>query len=246
MKKVILVLLLAATVQQVSAQANKNTFLEGAAAERNFQDLKKLTTTTGTVQTYDNRYKGIKGSPFFWNNWGKGNLQIGDKEFENITAKYNVQEDEVWYQDAKGNAFILPATQLTSFALTDTLGLRTISFKRLPRVGQLEPALANKLLAVLHEGPRSQLVLAPQKKLLKADYKGPYSAGREFDQIIDVADYFLLFGERNVQKIKLNKRSFLKALPANQAQVEDFVKVNNIDLNTESGWVKALAIFETL
>lgn len=245
---VVAVLSFGLVCQSATAQSNPNTntLLTGPEALQNLQDLDISTSVTGSFREYDNRYKGSKGSPYFWDNWVTASIQINNITYEDVKAKFNVYENKFLYLNAKGEKFVLSPNRLTSFTLKDSLGLNTVYFGRYPSIEKVEPSLTNRLFVPLYSGKKSTFILAPQKHVVKADYKAAYSPGREYDEFVDNSLYFIVLGDDKPQRVKLNKRNLFKALPDKHKQVEAYIASERIDTGTANGWTKALAYYDSL
>ncbi len=238
-------LFLALTASGTVAMA-QSTKLTGNGAQQNL-DILGSTNMSTTVQTFDERYKGVKGTPFFLAQWGKANLLVQDKyEYQQVDLKYNVFDNNLLYRKPNGNLIILDLHQVNSFTLTDTLGLKTYSFKRLKDVSGHDAKTVNQFFAILHEGTKSQLALLPVKSMVKADYQGSYSANRAYDELVDEPVYFFVDANKVMQRVKLNKKTLLKLLSDKQAQINTYITSQRIDASKEEGWVKTLAYYESL
>ncbi|MBF9253576.1 hypothetical protein I2I11_09760 [Pontibacter sp. 172403-2] len=243
MKKLTLVSLLVFTAPLAMAQ----TIPVGNAAQQNLNELGDATNISGMVMTYDRRYEGVKGSPFFLDKWGKATIHIPDNLiFDNVPVKYNVYENVVQFQKGDGKTYLLPPNKIDYFVLKDTLGARSYTFRKVPEISRMLKSPTDRFAIVLHEGKKSTMVLLPGKSLVKADFKGGYSAGRTFDELVTENDYYLIKQGEEPQKVKLSKRSLLKALQDKQQQVEDFISKQNIDADTEEGWMETLAFYDSL
>ena len=243
MKKLTLLGLLVFTASMTMAQ----TIPIGNAAQQNLNELGDATNISGMVMTYDQRYEGVKGSPFFLDKWGKATIYIPDNLiFDNVPVKYNVHENVIQFQKGDGKTYLLQPNKIDYFVLKDTLGTRSYTFKKVPEISRMLKSPTDRFAIVLHEGKKATMVLLPSKTLLKADFKGGYSAGRPFDELVSENSYYLIKQGQDPQKIKLGKRALLKALQDKQPQVQDFISKQNIDADTEQGWMQTLAFYESL
>lgn len=196
------------------------------------------------VITYDNRYEGVKGTPYFDAQWRKGTLTSKDKVFDQIEIKYNVYENKVLYRGSDGKEFYLLPHQVDSFTLTDNLTTRI--FKRPLEVHGLDMKLMNSFFAIVFEGHKTQLLLLPEKNFIKANFKGAYSSGKAYDELQNAQSFYFVDPKGQAQKIKLSKKSLLQALIDRKIQMEAYLKQENVDAGSEAGWVKALSYYETL
>jgi len=217
----------------------------GLDAERNLMELGSSTNAT-MVRTYDNRYEGMKGTPYFMEEWAKATIYANNTLFENVEVKYNVYDDEILYRNPKGKEYILKPFKIDNFVLKDGRTQQEYIFKKYPALATEDAKFAQHFVLVLHEGKELQLVMVPQKHLMKANYKGPYSAGNKFDEFQDLQSYYLLGPAKAVQKVKLNRKNLLKALPGEQDKVEAYINSKQLDATTAQGWAAALAYYESL
>ncbi|WP_299821982.1 hypothetical protein [uncultured Pontibacter sp.] len=242
MKKAFLVISLSLGCHAVFSQATTSQ-PTGIAAERNLHEIGNSGNLSGVVQTFDNRYEGVKGSPYFFQNWGDAVItSVDNKVYASVPLKYNALENTLVYQNNKGVIYVLAATIVDRFTLKDSLGLASYTFKKLDAPAKTP----DQFYLVLHEGPKILLAMRQDKHILKADFKGGYSAGRPYDEIVTQNVYYLHKPGKTAEKVKLSKKQLLEAIADQKEAVSHFIKENNIDAGSESGWVKVLAYYETL
>lgn len=242
MAKIALFLPLIFATQVAFAQAHVPNGLD---AERNLAELGNSSNAT-MVRTYDNRYEGVKGSPYLNEEWSKATITKNNTIYRNIDVKYNVYENTIWYRTSDGKEFIFEPSKIDSFTLTDSKTKQELPFKKFPVLASQDAKLGNKFVAVVYDGTQVQLVLAPEKNFIKASYTGAYSTGNKYDELVDAHTYYFIGPNKKVEKVKLNKKNLLKALPSQQDKVQKHAASMNLDLNTPDGWAKALAYYESL
>jgi hypothetical protein len=203
-------------------------------------------TNATTVRTYDNRYEGVKGTPFFNEEWAKASITANNTLYENVDVKYNAHEGNVLYRNPEGNEYILEAHKIDQFILKDNKTKRDYTFKKFPVLASKDPKLLYGFAAVIYEGNNLQLVMVPVKILVKANFKGPYTSGNKYDELQEEQVYYLIGPKQTVNKIKLSKKSLLKALPDKQDQVVKYIASERLDVGSDAGWAKAMAYYETL
>lgn len=226
-----------------SGLAQSNTPVQGADAEQNLNYLGRNSNDPGgIVRVYDNRYEGMKGTPFYWKGWGKAAINGNKAVYEGVQVKYNVLENNLLYLNAKGEPMVLEAHQITGFVLTDSLSRAEVSFRKEPALANLDPQLSNKFAEVVFEQDGKALLAVHRKEILKANYQGAYSANRTADELLDKPQYFYVSNGK-VQELKLSKRTFYDLFPEKQEELKKFVKTNYVDLNESGGWAKALRYY---
>ncbi len=217
----------------------------GVDAQQNLLELGNPPNSS-MVRLFDNRYEGVKGSPFFNAEWVKATVSSNKTLYDNLEVKYNVNENEILYRNPDGKEFVLKPQHVDSFTLKDGKSITGVLFKKFPALASHDPKLANQFAVALYEGAQMQLVMVPQKNFIKANFEGAYNSGNAYDELRDDYNYFLIAPTQAVNKVKLTKRNFLKALPANQGKVEKYIESERLDMNTENGWIKALVYYESL
>lgn len=217
----------------------------GLDAQGNLADLANG-NSANLVRTYDNRYEGVKGTPFFIDDWRKATLTNNKTLYSNVDVKYNIYENNILYRSADGKEFILEPTKVDSFVLTDKNTKQEYDFRQVPALAAQDAKFVNQFVVILHEGKQSQLIMVPEKTLVKADFKGPYSSGKAYDELVDSQSFYFVGPDKKVTKVKLNKKNLLKALPDKQNKVQEYISSENLDLNSGAGWAKALAYYESL
>jgi hypothetical protein len=85
------------------------------------------------------------------------------------------------------------------------------------------------------------------KLLRKADYKGPYTAGRPYDEFINESHYYIRKADGTLVKIKLNKKSVMEVLQDRREDIEPFLRLykENVDFQKEGGIIRLLTFYDT-
>jgi hypothetical protein len=244
MKKYLLALPLLFAAQLSNAQNNTKA-ITGQFAEDN---LKALVMNGGSMaRLVDTRYAGVKGTPFFLNDFGLATISMFDNRvYDKIRFNYNVMENTLHYKDDKKVERVLPNTQISEFVLVDSLGTNQYLFKTVTKISGVESKHVGHFSLVLYDGKIVSLNMIPEKQLLKADYKGGYSSEATHDEFVDAKSYYIIKNNSAAEKVKLNKKSLLAVLADKQSEVERYLKKENIDASTEKGWIKALAYYESI
>lgn len=220
--------------------------MTGLDAQQNILELGDSPNAT-SVRLYDNRYEGVKGTPYFYEDWADATITSKNTVFKDLQVKFNVVENELFYRNAAGKEFILKAQFVDDFTLKGKTAVYPVTFKKYEALASEDIKLAGTFVIPVYDGKQVQLVKLPQKLLIKANFDGPYKSGNTYDEFRDEQVYYLIGPGRAVSKTKLNKRALLKALPGNQQdELENYIKAGQLDVNTEAGWAKVLAYYESL
>ncbi|MHA6247898.1 hypothetical protein ACXYMU_08195 [Pontibacter sp. CAU 1760] len=220
--------------------------ITGFDAQQNILELGDSPNAT-SVRLYDNRYEGVKGTPYFYEDWAEATITSKNTIYKDIQVKFNVVENELFYRNAAGKEFILKPQYVDNFTLKGQTVVQPVTFKKFEALAAEDLKLASTFVIPIYDGKQVQLVKLPQKLLVKANFEGPYKSGNTYDEFRDEQVYYLIGPGKGVSKVKLNKRALLKALPGNQQdKLENYIKARQLDVNAEAGWAKVLAYYESL
>lgn len=245
MIRLLIVLPMALSVNLTLGQFNPKPLI-GQDAENNIQALVS-DNVNNIARTHDDRYQGIKGTPFFLDKWGKASISMYDnKTYEGVTLNYNVYEGILHYLDHKGIERVLSLNNVSQFILSDSLALNLYHFVKFDPNSGLDGKFSDRYLLLLHEGEQITFAVFPQKKLLKADFKGGYSSDRTYDEFVTSNIYVISRKDKPIQKIKLNRKHLLETLANKKQVIEQFIKTEKIDATKENDWVKTLVYYNTL
>lgn len=72
------------------------------------------------MRTYDNRFRGIEGSPYLMNDW-KDAIVISEdgSMFRDLQVRYNIETDDVVLASHDGGPLLLPREKIAEFVLQD-------------------------------------------------------------------------------------------------------------------------------
>ncbi|WP_210464928.1 hypothetical protein [Rufibacter roseolus] len=225
--------------QGMAAQMNLNTLAAGGNA--------------ANVRIFDNRYEGVKGSPYFMEAWLPGEIEIkagntGKTElFKDLKLKYDVFSNLL--------VAVIPQTKDTlqistlpviSFRMEAPAGDK-LEFRRIKEARELDPALADAFFAVLYDSQNGKATVVKRiaKKKIEANFKGPYSAGQTYDEIVDETSYYVVANGK-MKKVKLNKKSLLEAFPEKADQIKSFISSQKLAMSSEADLVKAVTYYQSI
>lgn len=206
------------------------------------------------VQIFDNRYQGVKGSPYFLDLFVDGTVEIksgnaGKSEvYKGVRLKY----------DAFSNALqaVLPAskdtlqfstTPVISFSLEMPTTGQPLVFKRFKEAQTVDPNLRETFFAVLQESTDGKVALVKRigKKKIDANFKGPYSSGQTYDEIVEDIQYYVV-ANGSMQKVKLNKKSIVEALPNQSEKLKSYIASQKLAMSSETDLVKVVTYYQSL
>lgn len=206
----------------------------------------RLNMGTYTTSSFDSRYEGIKGSPFFISEWISGQMAFVDgKVFNEVPLKYNAYTKELMMKRPSGDSLIIFPYQVQSFTINDPVTKANFTFKRYPKAQTPKYDMRDVYLLVLYEGKTSLLKLV-KKNLKKADYKDPYSNNIRYDTYEDANEYYLLKTDGSLSKIKKSKKSVLEALSDKEVAMKALLEQEKIELKSERELVRVVAKYDAI
>jgi len=195
----------------------------------------------------DNRYAGVTGSPYWFKQWLPGEVKFQDTSLrlEKGPIKYDPFSSVVLLKSSSKDSTVFDGNTIEEFTLFSNDGTGNLKFRRFPNLKFEDTNLKNTFFQVLQEG--NTLVLKNIKKsLVRADFKGGYSANRTTDEITSENQYFLLKPDQTLIKVKLNRKGMMNALADKESSVTEFVKKEKLSLQSEEDLKKVVAFYNSI
>lgn len=186
--------------------------------------LKVLSTTSPDVPggyIFNNSYEGLRGAPFLLEEFVPVLVKIKDIEnYFSLRANLDLKNNLLLYVEDNTNFVLaIPSLKVEEVIMKnqgDTLIFRTSEKK------DFEPELKEiRFIQFLKASP-AEFVRIPYKIYIPADYLGAYTAKRRYDEYRTEHDYYLMNSEKIFEKIKLTKKSLIKAFPEKKAFINDY------------------------
>lgn len=211
--------------------------------ERN-ENLRELGSTdgTGNVRTFDNRYEGVKGSPYVFAEWYPGEVFLSGKQKVVIKdLNYNCFDNEIAYKDPATEVIRLMNRYKVDFFQLDMDGEK-LTFVPLKLSDDGEAVFAEILYDL-----SSKVYKVYRKEFLKANYEGGYSADRKYDEFVDKSDLLVLKkGDNTLYKIKNSKKYIISIFPDKEKEISAYIKNHKLDLKQDESIVKLLTYYDSL
>lgn len=210
--------------------------------QQDLVNLGSLSPYSPGVRGFDNRYEGVKGSPYWYEDWQNGYIVVQDKG--KISQPVSLQLDQynrtLYFRIEGKTSGYLPAKQIQSVELEN--GDFWGSFPE--SLVESQKSDKWKFYRVLHRG-NFTLLKSGDKILKKADYQGAYSPDRRYDEFISEESYYFSADNKTFEKIRLRKKTIIKIFPDREVQINNLLRKNDWDSETESGFVALLKALET-
>jgi hypothetical protein len=201
---------------------------EPKSASKTQEKVEELVADKPTFQRFDNmlvpdeRYEGVKGSRYFYdNNFHEGALTMTRKrEFgKDFLFRYDQLEGTVQMKYPDGKEVLVNQNEILNFDLF--VENKSVIFIRL-KTSEKDNKFS--LVQVIYYSPTMKVMREPRKKLKRVENTGAYSANVIYDTYDNDYHYFMQNGEENLMEIKPTAKSFAKALPSKAKKVESLFK----------------------
>jgi len=211
MKKLFLFVLFFTAIGVVYSQRT-NVYQTGIVAQQNLNAVAGLKPYSDGALGFDNRYEGIKGTPRMFDTLLPSYLLLNDNDiYIKLDADLDMTGNAVLYIDPKTKTlFELPAESVKELII-ENRGNELV-FRSTAGLNFEKPLKDVRLYQALYEGA-VLFIKVPEKKFLEADYKGPYSADRRYDEYLDVTKYYIALSDGLFHEVQLSRNSLIKLFP---------------------------------
>lgn len=215
----------------INAQSNLSTRVSEA-------DTMFLPKLTGEIYIQIQEHKG---DLFFNKDYVKGNilLSTGTMVYGQYLKYYGYLDELVWYNASSYKQFILDKSNISEFWLKDSLS-NPVHFKRINVRDSTASHQPDIFAEVAVEGKISLYI---QRKISFLYDEETYRDKKAF--FIKVFGptplyYIKLTSNYFIKIARLNRRTFLNLFPEQKKSLSKLIKGNNIDLESEKGWIEMI------
>ncbi len=218
----------------------------GIDPEQNLRTLGNLSPYSAGAVGFDNRYEGIQGSPYLFDDWTMGSIKFVKQDTFSMPVKMNVDliTQTVVVKLRDGSVGEITASYVQALKIAD-VHLKTSREFLVAREGEIEgiKSVRLKFYEVLHKGSFN-LLKSNQKQFKKADYTGAYSTDRRYDEFVTEVKYWLQPPGKPYEKVNLRRKDIEKVLSGYENQVAEIIKKQKLNLNAEEDIVHLLEFLE--
>lgn len=190
----------------------------------------------GNVRTFDQRYEGLRGTPYMYPYWAKGYVVLTNgQRYDKARLKYDAYKQDlvITQPPIRPDSIVIDRERVSWFVIQTPDSGAAILFRHFPDVRTNDPSLKNSYYRVLYDGPHS-LLQRIAKTFRQASYQGAYSRDVRYDAFDNKSDYYVLGPDRRLTKVKLTTKNLLSALtddPSTQlpANVLDDLRKRTVD-----------------
>jgi hypothetical protein len=234
------------------AQTTSNSQGVNLSSFSKSDELKRAFSNTRAATAFDDRYEGVKGSPYLFETWTEGRLTLSDSALvkEIYLFKFDLTENEVRIKIAQQER-ILSNRELQSLELkipSDASG-KSVILKKIKL-----PDNDNRHLfgIYLFEGKQLSLYKHIKKVFKKANLedKGIVTLGNPFDSFEETTTLYLRRNNNSPEKTALKKNDIIfhsKLSKANMTTVNNYCKEHEISGKlTEEEAISLLTYIDSL
>ena len=195
----------------------------------------------GSVLTFDNRYKGVNGTPFLFEDWLPGSITlISDTIITDLFLKYDVNEGRLYRKVNLNKANLILNYKIKSFKMID------IGYEKTYLKMALEDGEPETFVELLSKG-KLNLLAKPECRLRKADKNSSYGTGRQYDEYIHSSELFIFNTNTQVLKpVKNSRKFFLEQMADKEDAIKKYLKRNKPFLKEASAVIKLVNYYNGL
>ncbi len=195
-------------------------------------EMRKALNASNSRQAtgFDNRYEGVQGSPFLFEEWLEGALTLNDSAVVRDKMKYKFEliNNTIWLKLGTGEERILYNRELLALELTAQNGTHYVIKKvKLPDVVD-----NNHFSIILFDSDNFTLVKDVKKVFRKANLedKGIVTVGKAYDWFEEIVKYYVKTGNKSYfVEMNLKKSNLISLAPkSHEKMIEQYCKANDI------------------
>lgn len=201
------------------------------------------TSSLSSFRTFDFGTVGLKGSPLLLPGWVRGEVTLqSGRQLKTELFNYDVYARQVTVKRSATDSIRYQDETVTQLILRPGGDVLPLRYERLPELITDEKALKKDLLRIIYQGTYT-LVQHPVRLFVKAPVKQSYDGLSELNnEYRDESVYYLIRPDRTAERVKLTRKSLVRALKEKGVLLENFLKEHPaFDLANEDNTVSALA-----
>lgn len=200
----------------------------------------------GNYKTFDYRYQGLLGTPYFADEWMKSEVIMSDGRIAEFPLKYDVYNKEVRIKRSLGDSIVLYPYQIKGFRILNQENNTMQPFVKIEHLKTSKGILPITFLYIIHNN-KVGLFKHYSKIIRKADYKGAYNAvNRTYDLLEDNSEYFFKKPDNSLVQIKFSKKSVLEAMNDKEEAIKSYLDKEKISIKSENDLIKVIQYYENL
>jgi hypothetical protein len=224
-KPICLLIILTISAGELYSQAG-TTYQKGFTAEQNLRVIGRLNPYSPGGVGFDNRYQGVRGSPFLYDSLYPALVKINSEEkYLTIKSDFDIYGSRlVFAHPVTGQIMYLPANIIDEVLITVN-GQEKVF--RTTRDKKFETAPAEEhFFEILYSG-NIAIIRMPLKTLRLADYQKVYSTDRRYDEFDTRFQYYSHGDDMVFRKFTPGKKALIALFPGKKDLIESVVRSGN-------------------
>ncbi|MBN2864189.1 MAG: hypothetical protein JXN62_13560 [Bacteroidales bacterium] len=204
-----------------------STYQGGINGEANLQAIANLSPNSAGAVGFDTRYEGVKGSVRLFDSLLTSFLLVkGRDKYIEFLSDIDVVNNNILFTHPKNMKLMeLPSDVVKELIIKKED--KELKFTTTKGAIFKKALKENKFCQILVEEPY-RFIKIPGKLFIEANFKGPYSIDRRYDEYRSEDKYYIEDENNVFQQVQLNKRSLAKLFPEKKALI-------NISFEDNSG-----------
>lgn len=183
---------------------------------------------------------GTVGTPNVYKKFQKGDVYFSDKTvIRNRMINYDCYHDRVLLNSGELD-YVIQARHI-DYLLFHVREDTTDLFKQVFLLDKKKTVF----MKVLYSG-ESTLYKYYYKTFQEADYTGPYSQDRRYDEYRDEHDWYIRLPGEEIQKLRPKRKAILQIMNAESDKIESYLKGNKPDLKSDANLIRLVKYFDSL
>lgn len=175
---------------------------------------------------FNNTYKGVVGSPFYYDTWSIGKMVIKNAKdtifSQDVKLRFDALNNELWILKMR-DSLIAYSKDINYFELHH--GFQVEKFVKINE--NLDDSDKNRFYKLVFKSEKISFYQDIKKIIKPANFvdKGMYSTGDPYDKIIEKYQYFIITNHNKSAPIKNTTKDFIKVFsPKNKMDAVNYFK----------------------
>lgn len=189
-----------------------STYQGGINGDLNLRAIGSLNPSSAGAVSFDNRYEGVQGSPRLFDTlFASLMLPRGDEKYIQFLSDLDIVNNNVLFLHPRTGVLMeLSSDNIKELIISTDRG--DIIFRTTGEISFEKTMKEDKFYQVLKDSP-NQFIKVPDKLFIQAEYKGPYTIDRRFDEYRPENKYFIEGPGGVFYQVQLTRRSLIKLFP---------------------------------
>ncbi|MDN5203631.1 hypothetical protein QQ008_19740 [Fulvivirgaceae bacterium BMA10] len=214
-----------------------------ADAQQNIYELGE-DNTKGIVRIYDNRYQGVKGSPYLYPSWSQGKVKLeGEEIVGEAEIKLNLYQNDLIYKNSATKK-VLAIDNASEFTINNPRTNKELIFEKV----QFKLGKNKEMKGYLEVLYSNQVMLYKRYKVkfIKADFQGAYSSGRKYDEFKRSEELYVKDLKGKFWFLKPSKKRFQEIFSDKSSELKSLFRKDKLILTDEKAILEVIKYYESL